>query len=87
MLISTKELIPCIIVEVPLSQLRVFSVCCVVSTVEGAAVVGDGVAVVGGAGQAVRVLGQAQPSQGEGDCGAELLSESFSRRKSLEVDH
>ena len=60
--------LPCVIVEMPLSQLRMFSVCCVVSTVEGPTVVGDGVAVVGGAGQAVRVLGKAQTIQGEGDC-------------------
>ena len=59
----------------------------VVSAVESPAVVADGVAVVAGAGQAVRVASQAQPAQGEGHGGAQLLAESLCRGKSLEVNN
>ena len=41
--------LPGVIVEMPLSRLRMFRIGGVVSTVQGAAVVADGVAVVAGA--------------------------------------
>ena len=62
-------------------------VCRVVSAVEGSAVVADGVTVVAAAGHAVRVAGEAQPGQGEGHSGAQLLSESLGGGKSLQVNH
>ena len=71
----------------PLSSLIMLGVSSVVTTVECATVVGDGVAVVGGAGQAVRVLGQTHACQGEGDGGAELLTISLCWRESLQVNH
>ena len=71
----------------PLSSLIMLGVSSVVTTVECSAVVGDGVAVVGGAGQAVRVLSQTHAGQGEGDGGAELLTISLCWRESLQVNH
>ena len=76
-----------VIEELPVSVVRMFSVCGIVAAVEGAAVVADGVAVVAGAGHAVRVAAQAQPSQREGHGGAELLAKSFRRGKSLEMNN
>jgi len=66
---------------------RMFGVRCVVSAVESAAVVADGVAVVAGAGHAVRVAGQTQSCQGEGDGGAELLAKSLCGGKSLQMNN
>ena len=43
------EFLPGVIVEMPLSRLRMFCIGGVVSAVQGAAVVADGVAVVAGA--------------------------------------
>ena len=70
-----------------MSVVRMLGVGRVVAAVESPTVVADGVAVVAGAGDAVRVPGQAQPSQGEGHGGAELLAKSFCRGKSLEVNN
>jgi len=69
------------------SVVRMLGVSRVVSAVESPAVVADGVAVVAGAGDAVRVAGQAQASQGESHRGAQLLPKSFCRGKSLEVNN
>ena len=76
-----------VIEELPVSVVRMLGVSRVVSAVESPAVVADGVAVVAGAGQAVRVASQAQPAQGEGHGGAQLLAESLCRGKSLEVNN
>ena len=62
-------------------------VCGVVSAVEGAAVVADGVAAVGAAGDAVRVAGQAQPRQREVHHRAHLLPRPLRAGEPLEVDH
>ena len=70
-----------------MSVVRMLGVGRVVATVESPAVVADGVAVVAGAGHAVRVPGQTQSSQGEGYGGAQLLAKSFCRGKSLEVNN
>ena len=43
------EFLPGVVVEMPLSRLRMFCIGGVVSAVEGAAVVADGIAVVAGA--------------------------------------
>ena len=53
-------LVPGVIIRVPLSALRVFGIRCIVSAEEGAAVVGDGVAVVGAVRQTVCVAGEIQ---------------------------
>lgn len=57
------------------------------TAVEGATVVGDGVAVVGAVGHTVRVAGQVEPIQGKCDGGAQLVPASFRRRESLQVDN
>ena len=62
-------------------------VCGVVSAVEGAAVVADGVAAVGAAGHTVRVAGQAQPRQREVHHRAHLLPRPLRAGEPLEVDH
>lgn len=79
--------VPGVIVEVPLATIGVLCIGGVVATAKGAAVVADCVAVVAGAGHAVRVSGQAQARQGEAHHGAQLLPEPFSRGKPLEVNY
>ena len=76
-----------VIEELPVTVVRMFGVRCVVSAVESAAVVADGVAVVAGAGHAVRVAGQTQSCQREGDGGAELLAKSLCGGKSLQMNN
>jgi len=58
-----------------------------VTAVEGATVVGYGIAVVGTVGHTVSVAGQVEPVQGKCDRGAQLVPASFRRRESLQVDN
>ena len=76
-----------VIEELPVTVVRMFGVRCVVSAVESAAVVADGVAAVGAAGHAVRVAGQAQPRQREVHHRAHLLPRPLRAGEPLEVDH
>jgi len=57
------------------------------TTVQCSAVVGDGVAVVGAVGDAVRVARQVQSVQGEGDSCAQFVPVALRGRKSLEMNH
>ena len=54
-----------------------FSIRSIVTTIQSPTVVTDGIAVVAGAGHAVRVLGQREARQGERHRGAELLAEPY----------
>lgn len=56
------------------------------TAVEGATVVGYGVAIVGTVGHAVSVAGQVEPVQGKCDGGAQFVPASLRGRESLQVD-
>ena len=79
--------VPGVIVEVPLATVGVPCIGGVVPTAQGAAVVADCVAVVAGTGHAVRVSGKAKARQGEAHHGAQLLPETFSWGKPLEMNY